>query len=376
MGGDKAKQKEEANAKDKETSAALHDSLKHIFNGPITQAMRVSQGGDSAQVGMISFAGHQGDWFQSRSPEDCTISLGREVTHSEPSVPVSSKSARKIVSINKLLDKAEKTLRRNGSVLVCGGRGAGKSAVLNELSQRMHSHLICTTSPEVVLTTDSVHGNCGQIADSSLSTIKDTLQKWFIEATFHAPSLIILDDIERLIPAELEHADSTRSRQMAEVFLHIARPAIYRHAITLIASAPAAESLHSVLTNGFIFRETIALKAPDKEARRTILETAMEEEALRGDFDGLEVAGMTDGYLPGDLHALIERARQEAIVRAMSTTMDLDLTEQPEMSITTADFESAVKGYVPASLRGVKLQKSTVDWNDIGGTLPPLFAGG
>ena len=215
---------------------------------------------------------------------------------------------------------------------------------------------------------DTVHGNCGHIADSSLSTIKDSLQKWFIEATFHAPSLIILDDIERLIPAELEHADSTRSRQIAEVFLHIARPAIYRHAITLVASAPAAESLHSVLTNGFIFRETITLKAPDKEARRTILETAMDEEDLKGDVDSLEVAGMTDGYLPGDLHALIERARQEYIVRAMAK-MELDPPESSEMSITTGDFEKAVKGYVPASLRGVKLQKSTVDWNDIGGTL-------
>jgi peroxin-1 len=219
------------------------------------------------------------------------------------------------------------------------------------------------------LTVDSVHGNCGQIADSSLSTIKDSLQKWFVEATFHSPSLLILDDIERLIPAELEHADSTRSRQIAEVFLHIARPAIYRHAITLIASAPAAESLHSVLTNGFIFRETITLKAPDKEARRTILETAMNEEGLKGEVDGLEIAGMTDGYLPGDLHALIERARQEAIVRAMSK-MDLNPPEQVDMSITTGDFESAVKGYVPASLRGVKLQKSTVDWNDIGGIIP------
>ena len=94
----------------------------------------------------------------------------------------------------------------------------------------------------------------------------------------------------------------------------------------------------------------------------------MDEEDLKGEVDGQEVAGMTDGYLPGDVHTLIERARQEAIVRVMSQ-MELDPPEALEMSITTADFESAVKGYVPASLRGVKLQKSTVDWNDIGGTL-------
>ena len=82
-------------------------------------------------------------------------------------------------------------------------------------------------------------------------------------------------------------------------------------------------------------------------------------------FDGLEIAGMTDGYLPGDLHALIERARQEAIVRCMSNP-EVD-GMNTNAAVSAEDFESAVKGYVPASLRGVKLQKSTVDWNDIGG---------
>jgi peroxin-1 len=217
---------------------------------------------------------------------------------------------------------------------------------------------------------DAVRAPCGQIADSSLSTIKDSLQKWFVEASFYAPSLLILDDLERLIPAELEHADSTRSRQVAEIFLHIAKPALYRHPVTLLASAPSSESLHSVLTNGFIFRETLTLKAPDKEARRIILESSMGEMeglCVSEELDTLEIAGMTDGYLPGDLHALIERARQEAIVRWMSN-VELDSTSETTVALSTQDFENAVKGYVPASLRGVKLQKSTVDWNDIGGT--------
>jgi hypothetical protein len=143
VGGDKAKQKEEANAKDKETSSALQSSLRHIFNSPITQGMRVVQAGESMQSGMISFSGHQGDWFQPRSPDDCTISQGREVTSSESSKPAPTKPSRKIVSIDKILGQAEKTLKRNGSVLVCGGRGAGKTAAINELSRRMLSHLIC-----------------------------------------------------------------------------------------------------------------------------------------------------------------------------------------------------------------------------------------
>jgi len=356
LGGDKAKQKEESAAKEKEISAALQESLKHIFSSPITEGMRAYQDADTSKPsGIISFSGHMGEWFQPRNINDHTISLGSEVPDSSPKSSLSATPSRKIVSIDKLLAKAEKTLRRNGSVLICGGRGAGKTAILNDLSTRMSRHLTYT-----------VHTSCGSIADSSLSVIKETLQKWFVEATFHAPSMILLDDLERLVPAELEHADSSRSRQIAEVFLHIARPALYRHRITLLATAPSTESLHSVLTNGFIFRQTISLKAPDKEARRILLETAMQEMEgfkVSEGLDSLEIASMTDGYLPGDLHALIERARQEAIVRSMA----LDESARTEIAVSTEDFESAVKGYVPASLRGVKLQKSTVDWNDIGG---------
>ena len=141
IGGDKAKQKEDANTKDKETLAALHQSLKHIFDSPITEGMRVIQG-DSKHAGVVSFSGHVGDWFQPRTPEDFAISLGREITDPSPVTIRPSPPFRKIVSIDKLLDKGEKTLRRNGSVLVCGGRGAGKSAALNELSNRMNAHLV------------------------------------------------------------------------------------------------------------------------------------------------------------------------------------------------------------------------------------------
>lgn len=147
LGGDKARQKEESNAKDKEASAILHRSLKHIFNSPITESMRVFPETNSPKGGIISFQGHTGEWFQPRTQQDFTISMGREIPDVTSAAPSFSTPTPKIVSIDKLLNKAGKTLCRNGSVLVCGGRGAGKSATLLELSNRMHTHLVRTTPP-------------------------------------------------------------------------------------------------------------------------------------------------------------------------------------------------------------------------------------
>jgi hypothetical protein len=146
VGGDKARQKEEANAKEKETVANLQQSLKHIFNSPITEGMRVSQEGDIKHSGIISFSGHAGEWFQPRNPEDFTFSIGRDIPDNGNTTLTSPISSRKIVSIEKLLNKAEKTLKRNGSVLVCGGRGSGKSATLKELSTRLYTNLFCILS--------------------------------------------------------------------------------------------------------------------------------------------------------------------------------------------------------------------------------------
>lgn len=34
--------------------------------------------------------------------------------------------------------------------------------------------------------------------------MKDLIQQWFDEAAWHAPSILFFDDIDRLIPAEVE----------------------------------------------------------------------------------------------------------------------------------------------------------------------------
>ena len=44
-----------------------------------------------------------------------------------------------------------------------------------------------------------------------------------------------------------------------------------------------------------------------------------------------------------------------------------DEGDDSSLVLTQDDFEVALKGYVPASLRGIKLTKSNISWNDVGG---------
>ena len=145
-----------------------------------------------------------------------------------------------------------------------------------------------------------------------------------------------------------------------------------------------------------VIRETVNLSAPTKEKRRQVLESVnrrslkssnghhrraagrkqfvveIGEQAkhhsqgppgfgVSQDLDFLDLAGQTDGYMPGDLILLASRARSECLIRSLASSTPSRLT------LTRADFAAALKGFTPASLRNVTLQTSTVKWSSIGG---------
>ncbi|KAI9850278.1 MAG: Peroxisome biosynthesis protein pex1, partial [Pleopsidium flavum] len=83
------------------------------------------------------------------------------------------------------------------------------------------------------------------------------------------------------------------------------------------------------------------------------------------DLDFLDLAGQTDGYMPGDLVLLVSRARGEAFIRSVQITPDA--TESSPLYLSKADVTAALKGFTPASLRNVTLQHSATTFDSIGG---------
>jgi peroxin-1 len=78
-------------------------------------------------------------------------------------------------------------------------------------------------------------------------------------------------------------------------------------------------------------------------------------------IDLVSVASEAEGFLAADIKALIERTIHEAAVRSIKSE------ESDGLRLKQQDFTKAREGFVPSSLRGVKLQSSTVNWSDIGG---------
>lgn len=312
-----------------------------------------------------------------------------------------------MIGIGKLIDQLFSHMLHCSSVLLTGGLGSGKSSLVCLLGHKLRSTHFFHTSffPCREMVTDEVR----------VSTIKESLHKLFMTASWGARlggrAVIILDDLDRLCPAEEElqvGANNERSRQISELISSMVHQYCgVRSELVLLATAQSKENVNSVIVGGHVVREIISLKAPNKDARRRVLqglvggrldETVItngrtkitetnhqdDESAWMADESGssesshgpatfevdhnidfLELAGQTDGYMPGDLVLLVSRAKSEALIRTVEPTSDS--STETRTRLMKEDFNQALEGFTPASLRNVTLQASTITFDSIGG---------
>lgn len=314
-----------------------------------------------------------------------------------------------MVGIDALITQLMSHLCHSSSVLLTGGLGSGKTTLTHLLAHRLRTEYLFNTTyfPCRQLVTD----------ETRVSTIKETLSRIFMSASWGARlggrAIVVLDDLDKLCPVETElqvGGENGRSRQISEGICSIVRQYCgMESGVVLLATAQGKEALNNVIVGGHVVREIVGLKAPDKEGRRRVLEMLVGPDtnlkaytkAINGhssgnseekeiawmdgsvdnsrpgssgntdgfvidrDLDFLDLAGQTDGYMPGDLVLLVSRARGEALIRSVQTTPET--TESPTTHLSKEDFAAALKGFTPASLRNVTLQSSTTTFDSIGG---------
>ncbi|KAJ5635077.1 uncharacterized protein N7484_008390 [Penicillium longicatenatum] len=311
-------------------------------------------------------------------------------------------SAPQLVGIDPIISQSLGNLTKSSSILLTGGLGAGKTALAHLLAHRLRKDHLFNVK----------YFSCRKLVtdETRISNIKEVLNRLFMSASWCArlggQSVVILDDLDKLCPVETElqvGGDNGRSRQNSEVICSMVREyCSLNSSVVLLATAQAKESLNNVIIGGHVVREIINMRAPDKEGRRKVLEKLTSQdkatETLNGhtrttssstqdswldpsnpgsrpsssggdgfvlgrDVDFLELAGKTDGYMPGDLVLLVARTRNEALIRSVQ---DLS-TDSKMITLGLEDFESALKGFTPASLRNVTLTSSTTTFSSIGG---------
>ncbi|KAI8922094.1 P-loop containing nucleoside triphosphate hydrolase protein [Powellomyces hirtus] len=258
-----------------------------------------------------------------------------------------------------------------GGVLLYGARGSGKTSVVRAATRTM--------SLDLDVLAYSIFVNCVELATERVIKVKDILQETIYKAAWHSPSIVVFDDLDRLLPAEQEHADSSRSRQLTELFMSMMHSATNHFGIVLLATVQQRTSIHATLLTQHVFGELIHISPPGKQERQQILERMLQDTGLSNiklsALNLSSIAGTTEGFSPADLHTLTQRAVHEAANRHLvaraanfSTTLSSSDMIGSEMQVATSDYVKAQKGFVPANLKGVKLEKGgEIAWSDVGG---------
>ncbi|KAL1750927.1 P-loop containing nucleoside triphosphate hydrolase protein [Schizophyllum commune] len=275
-------------------------------------------------------------------------------------------------------------------LLLTGRPGAGKTSIVRAVARILEY--------DPTLLTYTLYADASAISEKPISAIKAQFDFWFDKAMWHRPTILILDDLDKLLGAELEHASSFRTRHIVELFLSRFAPAartapLNSRGVLLIATASSTAALHPLLMQSQVFAETVNVMPPGKEGRKMVssrivplsrwtlgcwvyiltraqILARIVEDRMRATPDLSEdaeaplnytaLAMQTEGYLATDLQDLVARAVHQAAMRSKDK-------EDTVRILTSADFEEAHKGFTPLSLRDVKLEKSETAWADIGG---------
>lgn len=183
-----------------------------------------------------------------------------------------------------------------------------------------------------------------------------------------------LDDLDLLCPLEQEHTDPSRTRMIVSILSEFMSNS--PSTIGILATVKHETNLHTGFSEKKLLGEwMIEFKSLDKKQRgeilETLLNTTLEEwrtfsrnnetlETMKLDLDINDMVNQTDGFVMSDLVVLLERTKQEALIRVSQSESDV-------LTVTSQDFTRARKDYVPSRLKNVPLTHGHTSWSDIGG---------
>lgn len=254
---------------------------------------------------------------------------------------------------------------RSGAILLSGPKGCGKSTIAKALCKEAFDSLEAYVE-EI---------DCKLLKGKTVESLCQTLEEGFAEAAWRQPAVLLLDDLDQIagvpVTPEQEHSpEAVHSKQVSHVLKDLMKEIIRMETqIAVIATSQSEHSLNPILISSqgvHLFQCLKPIRPPAQKERSELLRCIIENRltcdiARFQDLDLHLLAKETEGFVAKDFVLLVERAIESSVATRKTYS-------KRELVLSTSDFQKALKGFTPMSLKNANLHKPKDQaWNMVGG---------
>lgn len=241
-------------------------------------------------------------------------------------------------------------------VLLYGPPGTGKTMLVRAIANETKSYFISLSGPEII---SKFYGE----AENRLREIFSTAQQ-------NTPAIIFIDEIDSIAPKRESSSGDVEQRIVAQL-LTLMDGIADRGNIVVIGATNRPNSLDEALRRGGRFDREIEIGIPDIEGREEIFNIHTRGMPLENvDFN--ELANKTHGFVGADIQTVVKEAALLSLRKVLpeielDQTKDISIEFLNKLIVSMDDFNDALKGVSPSTLREVYIEKPNIQWKDIGG---------
>lgn len=239
-------------------------------------------------------------------------------------------------------------------IILYGPPGTGKTLIARALANETGAHFYSISGPEVY---SKWYGKS-----------EENLRNIFSEAVRNAPSIVVIDELDALVPVrDKTHGD--QEQRIVATFLTQMDGLKEMRDVVVVGTTNRIDAVDPALRRGGRFEYEVHIGVPDEEARQEILEIHTRRMPLSDDVDATRIARRCGGFVGADMATLCREAAYNAIRRSFaSTELDGDaIPGRQDLCVCQSDFDEAITSVPPSALKEMSVQTPRVEWGDVGG---------
>ncbi len=271
---------------------------------------------------------------------------------------------KELIKIREMVElpmKSPELFRRLGitppkGVLLMGPPGTGKTLIAKAVANESGANFKVINGPEIM---SKFYGESEQ-----------KLRETFEDAEKNAPTIIFIDELDRIAPKRADVTGEVERRVVAQL-LALMDGLAGRGQVIVIGASNRPDDIDEALRRPGRFDREIVIGVPDKQGRLEILQIHTRSMPLEENLDLEKLAAVAHGFVGADLSALAREAAMQALRRVLPhidpETGDIPADVLSNLFVTQADFDMALAEVSPSALREVLVEKPNVRWDDVGG---------